>query len=959
METETEENPSCPSLEQEPEETKDDIKVELFSGETGTEQLQTLTAELLHNSKINQMFEYSTGFTYERFNQLCAVFNVPNSPNAAQTYAPPKRKDWPDAGMPSRSQLLLVLMKLRNNEDFKSLAFRFSTNTQTAARVFTSWIHFMYDAFAELPIWPHRDFIAQTTPEARREKHPDTLAFLGFAELKAERLTSRALQNDRSTDTLKTLVTCDPRGALIFSSVLFAGSVPDKDVIGKSGFFSLLQKLLDSGYLRRGDGIAADERFAMEEELQALGLRVKRTKNTTKRRTFVDRTVAKIKKFKIVKGRIPKTLLGRINHIWFVVSMLSNFQSHKRKLSKSAQNQQQRPPAISRHRDLSKRLQTFTHNFYAQLYARIYSFTSDSNGSFPGTPAALSPGLLQLFPGTPTVLSPGLQQLFPGTPAALSPGLQQLFPRDSSGSFPGTPAALSPGLLLLFPRDSSGSFPGLQQLFVDFSRRRLVIFPLCSGVALLSLRGASDSSSIRDYSFVQDFLFFLSSVLHPFIMYQGLALSSGQPPYHAHDTGSYVHAPAASPVYVPTARVLPYLQSCDAAQTHGWPQSSADAPPGFSSCHGAEQYGGALRSVSGAYTSPYAAYVSPDMSTCSWSPGPFDSGVLSLRGAGPGARRGGLDLVDDLSSEGPRVRELRLRVDSALAQRRTGHYLCNACGLYHKMNGINRPLIRPQKRLQSGSRRAGLCCTNCHTSTTTLWRRNAEGEPVCNACGLYMKLHGVPRPLAMKKESIQTRKRKPKMPKNKSGGSNTLDSSSPSSLPASEHSSPVKSETALSSPVYAGHHGNQHHGNQQHHHHSNQQHGGHQTSSQLDGSSSGHVDIKFEDFPFSPTPMTPHSSWCLNMKNQKKLEELKGPEEFKTQWELQRLKRLKEPKNLMKEIKGLKELTAPGVYRRPEHEELQELKTLQELQEPTGLQELKGLKRLKEAKNLMKGTQGT
>lgn len=46
-------------------------------------------------------------------------------------------------------------------------------------------------------------------------------------------------------------------------------------------------------------------------------------------------------------------------------------------------------------------------------------------------------------------------------------------------------------------------------------------------------------------------------------------------------------------------------------------------------------------------------------------------------------------------------------------------------------------------RPQSSSRRAGLCCTNCHTTTTTLWRRNADGEPVCNACGLYTKLHGV------------------------------------------------------------------------------------------------------------------------------------------------------------------------------------------------------------------------
>ncbi|TKR81640.1 hypothetical protein L596_015480 [Steinernema carpocapsae] len=63
----------------------------------------------------------------------------------------------------------------------------------------------------------------------------------------------------------------------------------------------------------------------------------------------------------------------------------------------------------------------------------------------------------------------------------------------------------------------------------------------------------------------------------------------------------------------------------------------------------------------------------------------------------------------------------------------------------------------------NAQRRAGLVCSNCKGSTTTLWRRNAEGEPVCNACGLYFKLHGVARPIAMKKEGqLQTRKRKPR-----------------------------------------------------------------------------------------------------------------------------------------------------------------------------------------------------
>uniref|UniRef100_A0A3Q0KCW8 Putative gata binding factor n=1 Tax=Schistosoma mansoni TaxID=6183 RepID=A0A3Q0KCW8_SCHMA len=88
-----------------------------------------------------------------------------------------------------------------------------------------------------------------------------------------------------------------------------------------------------------------------------------------------------------------------------------------------------------------------------------------------------------------------------------------------------------------------------------------------------------------------------------------------------------------------------------------------------------------------------------------------------------------------------------------------GHYLCNACGLYHKMNGTNRPLIKPKRRM-SANRKLGTFCANCRTSHTTLWRRNQQGDSVCNACGLYYKLHHINRPLSMKKEVIQTRNRK-------------------------------------------------------------------------------------------------------------------------------------------------------------------------------------------------------
>ncbi|KAI9007508.1 hypothetical protein CLU79DRAFT_712032 [Phycomyces nitens] len=88
--------------------------------------------------------------------------------------------------------------------------------------------------------------------------------------------------------------------------------------------------------------------------------------------------------------------------------------------------------------------------------------------------------------------------------------------------------------------------------------------------------------------------------------------------------------------------------------------------------------------------------------------------------------------------------------------------LCNACGLYQKLHNAPRPKTLKPHNARKEAREdevSQLVCSNCSTTTTPLWRRDDEGAPLCNACGLYLKLHHERRPLSMKTDIIKKRQR--------------------------------------------------------------------------------------------------------------------------------------------------------------------------------------------------------
>ncbi|KAI9278464.1 hypothetical protein BDA99DRAFT_408302, partial [Phascolomyces articulosus] len=88
--------------------------------------------------------------------------------------------------------------------------------------------------------------------------------------------------------------------------------------------------------------------------------------------------------------------------------------------------------------------------------------------------------------------------------------------------------------------------------------------------------------------------------------------------------------------------------------------------------------------------------------------------------------------------------------------------LCNACGLYQKLHNAPRPkTLKPNngRKDMQNDEAAQLVCSNCQTTKTPLWRRDQAGSPLCNACGLYLKLHHEKRPLSMKTDVIKKRQR--------------------------------------------------------------------------------------------------------------------------------------------------------------------------------------------------------
>ena len=132
--------------------------------------------------------------------------------------------------------------------------------------------------------------------------------------------TNFQMKNKNCTK-FKGLVCLDPNGSVMFGSKLFPESITDETLFDQSKLLIALKSNFDCGNLKQGDGIILGKGVNIENEILQLGLSVHRSV------VYSEKALARIKDLKLLSNKIHYSLSSKIEEIWQVSCLVTNFPS--------------------------------------------------------------------------------------------------------------------------------------------------------------------------------------------------------------------------------------------------------------------------------------------------------------------------------------------------------------------------------------------------------------------------------------------------------------------------------------------------------------------------------------------------------------------------------------------------------------------------------------------------------
>ncbi|CAN7938375.1 unnamed protein product, partial [Ixodes hexagonus] len=233
--------------------------------------------------------------------------------------------------------VLIVLMKLRLALLNVDLGYRFGLSESTIGKIMKQNIPVLSSQLKRFIIWPTKDDTARTLPTLVRRRYPECRAIIDCTECRIERplafgARSKTYSHYKGTNTFKFLVGITPNGAVSFVSKCWGGRASDKKLIQSSGF---LDKLED------GDVILADRGFLIREDVASRGATLvvpaltrgknqlsareaEEARRISSIRIHVERAIGRMKVYRILKDRLPVTLLRYATSVVNICAALTN-----------------------------------------------------------------------------------------------------------------------------------------------------------------------------------------------------------------------------------------------------------------------------------------------------------------------------------------------------------------------------------------------------------------------------------------------------------------------------------------------------------------------------------------------------------------------------------------------------------------------------------------------------------
>lgn len=238
----------------------------------------------------------------------------------------------------AKNQMFVMLVRYRTGLLLQDLSYRIGISVGYVSKIVTSWTMFLYKKFKTLNVFPERETDRSKIPEVFRKFKNIRVVVDGFEVFTQRSQDYREQGNTyseyKASATYKFLVGMHIRGGVCFLSDAFEGAISDKDLFTRSGIIKSLKK---------DDLILADRGFNILDICNEIGCKViippflngrnqftkeevALTKSVAAARVHIERTIGRIKEFRLLQKVIPKTLVSTISQIGFVIAMLVNFQ---------------------------------------------------------------------------------------------------------------------------------------------------------------------------------------------------------------------------------------------------------------------------------------------------------------------------------------------------------------------------------------------------------------------------------------------------------------------------------------------------------------------------------------------------------------------------------------------------------------------------------------------------------